>query len=450
MTLTTPLTRRRGFTLVELLVAMALIIFIMVILTEAFTAGTGVFRTLKAQGDMEAKLRNAQNILRDDLRQAHFDTNQKTLSNLFTSQANVPSAGYFYIRQDVAGQLSIPEGTDGSLFSFRMPDALTTLCFTVRKNGIQPGDYWTARIPGQQQYAALPQFLGSEQMLLQQGPNDYRQSWTTVPQPIMQNTPSGTLVSLWAEVGWFLTPEPVQTSNANGLTALPLYTLRRRHRVIVPDDPTQITASLLNSNANNSANRIPVLAPQPNPTVNLWAARYAEVSCFPDPNSPPNVTYLYFNTPSDMLNANRQVMPYLPWSRAPFFQSPWPLGATIPGLNVTDGQSDWTGDDIVISDVISFNVRILAKDFNSIITNVPNVVPLTNPQTGAPDFLDVSAANATYAPVPPNPVNPHYNTAFFNATSSPPSYSIQALEITIRVWDAKTSLARQITIVQDM
>ena len=56
---------RPGFTLVELLVAIALIVFIMVILTEAFSAGTGVFRTLKAQGDLMEKLRAAELLLRD-------------------------------------------------------------------------------------------------------------------------------------------------------------------------------------------------------------------------------------------------------------------------------------------------------------------------------------------------------------------------------------------------
>src|SRR5579885_879262 len=99
MTLTTSARPRgrRGFTLVELLVAMALIIFIMVILTEAFTAGTGVFRTLKAQGDLTERLRQAANMMGDDLRQPHFDQNTKKLSNLFTSPANVPAAGYFYV-----------------------------------------------------------------------------------------------------------------------------------------------------------------------------------------------------------------------------------------------------------------------------------------------------------------------------------------------------------------
>src|SRR5439155_10425507 len=44
--------KRQGFTLVEMLVAMALTIFIMVIMSEAFVAGLETFRQLKAIGDM--------------------------------------------------------------------------------------------------------------------------------------------------------------------------------------------------------------------------------------------------------------------------------------------------------------------------------------------------------------------------------------------------------------
>ena len=45
----TAVRRRPGFTLVELLVAMALILFIMVILTEAFSAGLETFRRIRGQ-----------------------------------------------------------------------------------------------------------------------------------------------------------------------------------------------------------------------------------------------------------------------------------------------------------------------------------------------------------------------------------------------------------------
>src|SRR5258707_7665 len=45
--------KQSGFTIVELLIAMALIVFIMTILDQAFSAGVRAFRELVAVGDME-------------------------------------------------------------------------------------------------------------------------------------------------------------------------------------------------------------------------------------------------------------------------------------------------------------------------------------------------------------------------------------------------------------
>ena len=67
-----PRATRRGFTLVELMVAMALTMFIMVILSEAFATGLDVFSQLKAIGDMEESLRAASTALRNDLAADHF------------------------------------------------------------------------------------------------------------------------------------------------------------------------------------------------------------------------------------------------------------------------------------------------------------------------------------------------------------------------------------------
>ena len=52
--------RRSAFTIVELLVALALIMFIMAILSEAFVAGLTTFRNLKAVADMAERLRSVE------------------------------------------------------------------------------------------------------------------------------------------------------------------------------------------------------------------------------------------------------------------------------------------------------------------------------------------------------------------------------------------------------
>src|SRR5579885_1394920 len=55
---------RLGFTITEMLVATALTLFIMVILSEAFIAAVESFRSLKAIGDLETRLRTVATLLR--------------------------------------------------------------------------------------------------------------------------------------------------------------------------------------------------------------------------------------------------------------------------------------------------------------------------------------------------------------------------------------------------
>src|SRR5437899_3260350 len=68
---------RPGFTLVEMLVATALVMFIMLILSEAFVAGLEAFRTLKGIGDMEERLRAATLVIRTDLQADHFEPGRR-------------------------------------------------------------------------------------------------------------------------------------------------------------------------------------------------------------------------------------------------------------------------------------------------------------------------------------------------------------------------------------
>src|SRR5262245_10709072 len=96
--------RRQGFTITELLVSLALIIFIMLILTEAFSSGLETFRRLKAVGDMQEKMRSAMIVIRRDLVSDHFeDPSAKTRLSDQNCNANdptkwqPPAKGYFRI-----------------------------------------------------------------------------------------------------------------------------------------------------------------------------------------------------------------------------------------------------------------------------------------------------------------------------------------------------------------
>ncbi len=72
--------RRSGFTLVEVLVAMALILFIMTILGAAFSAATQTVSDLKSAGDLAERLRGAATVIHRDLEANHcFDANGNVL-----------------------------------------------------------------------------------------------------------------------------------------------------------------------------------------------------------------------------------------------------------------------------------------------------------------------------------------------------------------------------------
>src|SRR5438105_2574212 len=104
---------RRAFTIIELMVSMALILFIMVILTEAFSAGMETFRQLKALGDMQERLRTATSILRRDISSEHFEGHRRLSDPTWWSDG-YPGLGFF----SISGSISIHEGSDPALDFF--------------------------------------------------------------------------------------------------------------------------------------------------------------------------------------------------------------------------------------------------------------------------------------------------------------------------------------------
>jgi type II secretory pathway pseudopilin PulG len=422
--------QRASFTLVELLVAMALTIFIMVILTEAFTTGMNGFRQLKAIGDMNERLRACTITLRGDLIQLHFDgTKRPSDSNITTpyvastgSTSCQPLQGYLRIEQEQS--LLVPpapgfanEGYDGDgIPSFR---GNSKLFFTVSRTGITRDDYFAARlrpVQNAQNYPAFPAAPG-EALLSQLGPIDYRTN--------------GTVISRWAEVGYFLVPTG---DDANGTT---LFALVRRVRVLVsPDDTTQTDPTNPNSlnwsaaTAANPGNRIP----------STLYPLYSDVSCEIDPANP---SFLYFNSPDNLSGATTNVPPVRgffptvgaapsPTGALGNTISPQPLGFIPPAGVVQESVREVTGDDILLSDVISFTVRVL-----------PQVALVAGgPTPFAPQFQPLNGG-AIYDTNYPGVVGAV-------TTYGPPPYRLRALEITIRIWDVKSQQSRQVTVIQDM
>ena len=78
---------RAGLTLVEMLIALALSIFIMAIMSEAFVKGLEAFGTFKALADLDQRLRTVANIIRRDLKAPHFDGSKKLSECTATGRA---------------------------------------------------------------------------------------------------------------------------------------------------------------------------------------------------------------------------------------------------------------------------------------------------------------------------------------------------------------------------
>src|SRR6266536_5289301 len=110
--------RRQGFTLVELLVAMALIVLIMAIISQAFVEGLETFRQLKGIGYLQEQLRTATVPLREDLMAQHLvaSTGPVKLSQLGPPTNPVIQQGFFRIQQ-FSGSQPAHQDSDGIMSS---------------------------------------------------------------------------------------------------------------------------------------------------------------------------------------------------------------------------------------------------------------------------------------------------------------------------------------------
>lgn len=479
--------RRQGFTLVELMVSMALIIFIMAILSQAFMAALGVFRDLKGQGDMAEKLRATTQILQNDLAANHFDGGRRLSDPNFWVNGP-PTQGFFRIWQGSQSTATGPnnyiEGSDASgIGSYRSLDHM--LAFTVNLRGNDMGDFMTASTWGGG--AAL----GSIQTF---GPPESRYQVTSGV---------NTYNSQWAEVAWFLQPQinpttgqpdttvidPQSTNPGTGTApspGIPLFTLYRRQLLLVPDNNLVLPAQ---SSANNNI------------------ANYQEMSCWTNGgliyfNNPtdvtvpwrrfgmmqPNPTFLAY--PAGLLLGTMSYPPSATWPYAPS-QSPPPWGTWVPPSATpptyppnpvtllpaspnypTLTQQPGTptplyGTDIQLNDVISFDVRVYVPGFSNgadpFVTLFSVAPKFTNPGNTAfynttlnPSNPSAPAVFDTWSSVDDG-IGNNYQTSWktggltcipmWNGITGP---TIKAIQVTIRIWDFKTNQTRQVTIVQAM
>jgi type II secretory pathway pseudopilin PulG len=452
--------RRSGFTIVELLVAMALIMFIMAIISDAFVAAMKSFRDLKASADLAERLRSVSTVMRRDLAADHFD-GKRRMSGADFWTGGPPPEGFFRLYQGsppVTPTAANPnpayafEGSDPNELgvaqnlrlrsSYRATDHM--LHFAVKLRGNERGDYFSAAVPPTSALVTSPFLLGSLHY-----------------QDATEDTNTKRLFnSQLAEVAYFLR---ATGDNAKGT---PLFALYRRQRLLLRD------SGLITD-----------------PTGTIPRAIAGTVDQYPEMSCTASGANLYFNNPRDLtMPARRLGMAGLAGT----------LTATDPNNNNapsyptlfdTTNNDDYRGADLVLSDVISFEVRLLLGDGNRFeslydITGAPGgyrsganppIPPFlpNNPSfsdrnngplvfdtwsnavdvAGGPGLGGVfdysgwnTATNTTgsripiYQRVTNNP----------NGTTSTTTIHVRAVMVTIRVWDVKTEQTRQITIVQDL
>ncbi|MCS6850727.1 MAG: prepilin-type N-terminal cleavage/methylation domain-containing protein [Gemmataceae bacterium] len=342
---------RPGFTLVELLVSMALIVFILVVLSEAFAQALDTFRQLKAIGDMEGRLRSAVTLLRRDIAADHFEGKRRLSDwNIF-----IPSQGFFCVWQGPqTADPSMTEGDDGDrITSRRRTDHI--LHMAVKLRGNDPQNMFSAPIGGP--------------------------AATLLPDARFTRSP-GVLNSQWAEVAYFLVKTGTTASpfDETATAGTPLYALYRAEWVVVPGN---------------------LYIP---PTVPL--SPYISST-----NGRPN-------TPFDLAGATNNGIP----PRRAFnpLQAPRTLAQVPPAASA------------ILTDVVSFDITVQFRD-------VGTGVLYMN------DFADVP-----WPAIPGQPYPTHWDSSYARGSpNASNNFCILGIQIVLRIWDVKTQLTRQVTIVED-
>ena len=448
--------RKKGFTLVELLVSMAIIIFMLSIMSQAFVIATTCMSGLKGVGELLDKGRPVLAVLQKDLSAYHFD-GYKRLSDADFWDNGPPRQGYFQIYEGYSeGKAFIPLRDLPDLISNKVPiesdlikenegkttDGVTyqrsgyisdhRLAFTSRLSGKNPEDFYVTAFeqynPGSD-YNSLVGLFNSGGTL-QASKNSQRYDFTP-----------GVLHSQWAEIAYF--------TKANNRTAngTPLMDLYRQQKAVLPSN-SEANGLLL-----NGANIL----------------QYENFSCKSVVNNPgpPATTKIYFNSPSDLTMPNYRMLSGVPNVLPAHFKS-----------------------DLLITDVISFDVRILPdsslQDFSLVSSLLPSLTFRYNqiPNTFTfPCIFDTwttgndgtqydignfdtgvwqpTAWDSTKSPLFPAPnntgINPatlipiwNHNRSGMAGKDFTPSKGlrINAIQVSIRIWDEKSQKAREFKIIQ--
>lgn len=419
---------RKGFSLVELMVAMALIIFMLSIMSQAFVIATTCMQGLKGVGELLDKGRPVLAIMQKDLSAYHFDGLRRLSDDNFWENGP-PSQGYFYISQ---GGLSEVEGTtlDGVTYqvSGQIPTKVSDhrLAFTSRLSGKNPEDFFVtpfenyamAAVPSD--YTRLTGLFNSSNAL-KTSRNSERYDF--VP---------GILHSNWAEIAYFT------KANSKNVNGVPLMDLYRQQKVVLPSTV--------------EANGLQV--------DSMYLGKYEDFCCrvvtVANANPPPPAKpIVYFNSPAELtVPANRMAL------GVPFTNKP--------------------SSDLLLTDLISFDVRVLQDSSLQDFSLLSNILRTSVWPIPAPPPTDYSGYNRIFNTSPlvfdtwtkdrmggvkydlGDSSTGKWQPAATDATRIPiwnyqwngsqyipvKGLRINAIQVSIRIWDEKSQKAREFKLIQ--
>lgn len=415
--------RRRGLTLVELLVAAALSLVIMTVLASAFQTGMDTLSQLKSVGELQDRLRAASEKIKDDLKAPHFDDpaviGGKLSEVRYDLGAADPRTGMFRVVQAGASYQEV--GPTGSAKDYS----------TIASPGQKPG-YTTAGF----NFPLRPAASGGNAHAMQLAvrlDGKTRQKVFTAERPVynpaapalsdiipgraldtkldnLVQTPATSYATRWAVVSYFLADSGTKTGNGT-----PLFNLHRRVQLVAEEPGAELNPA----------------GPKFQAFRNIYSTRQEG-------------TAVKLNTVADLaVNAFR------PAAFAPIGD----------------------GSDVVLGNVISFEIK---ANWDSPIYRKLPPVPVGVPSGGIGDvpnldfpFDDLPVVLGTPPALTPIPVNTssqfEANPRIFDTAgiqtpelllgvpaTNHAKVRINAIQIKLRIWDPRNRTARQMTIVQDM
>ncbi len=377
---------RSGFTLVEMLVSMTLMIFVMLILSQCFVQGLETFSGLKAVGDMQEQLRTASTLLRADLSLDHFEGKRRLsdpLASFTTPSPSTPKIreGFFVIGQgfppapptgSTKYRTSHFEGQEDTIGSYFVYDHW--LHFSAKMRGNVREKFFNASAVG------IPNSMATDWYA-------HLTNHLNTSADAMFLDDAGAIHTPWAEIAYALVPtgtvltpgfapplsEPTSPSAPTRLSAL-----YRWQYAVIPDTTkvNTLPAGLIN-------------------------------------NSFPGIAHANgrFLSPTDLAQgyATRTFNPYT------FFSTPKAMS------NIQDGRT------LILSNVVSFEINV--NTGGPTFGNIPGSTP-----------FDTAGYVAGSSALPAN----------LYSNAAPPNYTVQGIQIILHIWDPRSRQTRQVTLVQDM